>query len=120
MSKISKASKIKRDSPAMEKLLADKGLKLKEFKPGDLIEGIVVNISHGEILVDVGAKSEGIITGTELDDTDSSHKTLKPGERVLAKVLQAENDQGYIVLSLRKAEKERNGKMHKMPTILQQ
>jgi ribosomal protein S1 len=110
MSKVSKASKIKKDSPVMDKLLGNKGLKLKEFRPGDLIEGIVVNISHGEILVDVGAKSEGIITGSELSDSDNSHKMLKPGDKVLAKVLQAENDQGYIVLSLKKAEKERKWK----------
>ena len=105
-----KASKIKKESSVMAKLLEDKGIELKELHPGDLIEGVVIAVSHGELLVDVGAKSEGIVTGMELMDTDSSYKNLKPGDTVLAKVLQVENDQGYIVLSLRRAEKERKWK----------
>ncbi len=91
----------------MEQYLKDKDLDLKEYRVGDLIEGIVVSVSHGEILLDVGAKSEGIISGTELVDTDNTHKNLKPGDKILAMVMQAENEQGYIVLSLKKAEKDR-------------
>ena len=91
----------------MEALLKDSDLELKEYHPGDLVEGIVVSVSHGEVLLDVGAKSEGIISGSELVDSDSSHKNLKPGDSLLSMVLQAENEQGYIVLSLKRAEKDR-------------
>ena len=104
---MSKARKIRNDSEAMSKLLQSKGLAINELKTGEMIEGLVVSVSHREILVDVGAKSEGIISGAELMDADNTHKSLKPGDKVLAKVIQAENDQGYIVLSLKRAEKER-------------
>ncbi len=104
---MSKARKIRNDSDAMSKLLQSKGLAINELKTGEMIEGLVVSVSHREILVDVGAKSEGIISGAELMDADNTHKSLKPGDKVLAKVIQAENDQGYIVLSLKRAEKER-------------
>ncbi|MGD8744678.1 MAG: S1 RNA-binding domain-containing protein [Candidatus Woesebacteria bacterium] len=91
----------------MEKLIDKKGLDLKELKSGELIEGVVVNVAHGEVLIDVGAKSEGIVRGQELIDSDQTHKNIQPGDKILTKVLQAENDQGYIVLSLRRAERER-------------
>lgn len=94
----------------MKKLIDQKGLTMKELRPGELVEGVVVSISHGEILVDVGSKSEGVISGSELTDTDGMHKNLKPGDTVLTKIVQAENSQGYIVLSLKKAEKERKWK----------
>jgi len=104
---MTKARKIHKENSKMEAFLKDKELDLKEYRSGDLIEGIVVSVSHGEVLLDVGAKSEGIISGTELVDTENTHKNLKPGDKILAMVVQAENEQGYIVLSLKKAEKDR-------------
>jgi len=107
---MSKASQIHNENSAMKKLLEDKGLALKDFHVGDLIEGVVVSISHGEILLDVGAKSEGIISGSELVDSDNTHKSVKLGDKLFAKVIQLENSQGYIVLSIKKAESERKWK----------
>lgn len=102
-----KANKVHTDSSVMEKLIEDKGLEMKNLQPGDLVEGIVVSVDHGEILIDVGAKSEGIVKGAELVDADQTHKNIQAGDKILTKVLQAENDQGYIVLSLRRAERDR-------------
>lgn len=107
---MSKSKKVHKASSAMAKLLTEKDLQMKELIPGELIEGIVVSVSHGEVLVDVGAKSEGIVTGAELADADNSYKNLSPGDTVMAKVVQSENAQGYIVLSLRKAEKDKKWK----------
>lgn len=107
---MSKAHKVHKQDSAMAKLLQEKDLEMKELHPGELIEGIVVSVSHGELLLDVGAKSEGIVTGSELSDADNTHRNLKPGDTIMAKVVQAENAQGYIVLSLKKAEKDRKWK----------
>ncbi len=94
----------------MEALLKAKDVDVKQLHAGELLEGVVVSVTHGEILVDVGAKSEGIISGSELVDSDNTHKNLKPGDSLLVMVVQAENDQGYIVLSLKRAEKDRKWK----------
>jgi len=91
----------------MTKLIEEKGLEMKQLRTGDMVEGVAVAVSHGEILLDVGAKSEGMISGSHLVDNDNTHKNIKPGDKILAKVVQAENNQGYIVLSLKKAEGER-------------
>ncbi|MBU0534715.1 MAG: S1 RNA-binding domain-containing protein [Patescibacteria group bacterium] len=103
---MTKARKVHNEKSAMSKFISDKDLQMKELRVGDMINGVVVSASHREILVDVGAKSEGIITGSELTDADKSFKSLKPGDAISAKVVQAENAQGYIVLSLKKAEKD--------------
>jgi len=104
---MSKARRVYKKSSVMEKLIKDHGMDVKQLKRGELVEGIVVSVSHRELILDVGSKSEGIITGEHLVDSDKSYKNLKPGDLTLATVVQAENDQGYIVLSLRRAEKER-------------
>lgn len=104
---MTKAKKVHNPDSKMDALLKGKDLDIKEFSVGDFIEGVVVSVSHGEILVDVGSKSEGIISGAELLDSDSSHKNIKPGDSIMAMVLQVENEQGYIVLSLKRAEKDR-------------
>jgi small subunit ribosomal protein S1 len=95
----------------MAKLLVDNQIEIKQFEYGELIEGIVISVTHGELLLDVGAKAEGIISGEELLDTDKSYKNLKPGDTVLAMVIQPENHQGYIVLSLKRAEKDKKWKV---------
>jgi len=91
----------------MSKYLTDKDLQMKQFRLGDMVEGVVVNVSHEEILVDIGAKSEGIITRLELSEADKSYKNIQVGEKITAKVVQTENAQGYVVLSLKKAEKDK-------------
>jgi small subunit ribosomal protein S1 len=104
---MARAKQIHKDSSKMAKLLTEENLEIKQLVGGTLVEGVVVSISHDEILLDVGAKSEGIVTGQEMTDDLQTAKNLKVGDSVLVKVLQAENDQGYIVLSLRRSAKER-------------
>ena len=104
---MSKARKIQKDNPKMAKLLESKNMSIKQFQTGELIQGVVVAASSREVLVDVGAKSEGIISGADLVDEDRTYQNLKPGDSVLAMVVQVENDQGYMVLSLKRAEKDK-------------
>lgn len=104
---MSKAIKVQKTSSIMQKLLDENPQEIKQLRTGDLIEGHILSVSHGEILVDIGAKSEGIISGAELEDSDRSYKDLKPGDEIVAIVLQYENDQGYTVLSFKRAEKDR-------------
>lgn len=86
------------------------GYKVPSFNYGNIIEGTVVSLSHSAILLDIGAKSEGIISGREMEENPGFWKTLKVGDKLSAFVVQAENDQGYTVLSLRRAYPERRWK----------
>lgn len=87
----------------MAELLAKTGYNVPAFTYGSIVEGKIVSINHGEILVDVGAKAEGMISGKELEENPGLWKSLKVGDDLSAFVVQSENDQGYLVLSLRKA-----------------
>ncbi|EKD92572.1 MAG: RNA binding S1 protein [uncultured bacterium] len=75
--------------------------------PGELIEGKVIDVSKNRILVDIGGVNIGIISGREARDTMNTIKTLNQEDAIWACVLESENEEGFVVLSLRKASQER-------------
>ena len=92
----------------MEELLAEQDADIKSFKHGDVVEGTVVRIDKDEILVDIGAKSEGVVSNRELFGRNTeSQPALAIGDVVLVYVLQPESPEGHVVLSLRRAGLER-------------
>ncbi len=87
----------------MAELLARTGTIIKNFARGDIIEGTVVSRRRNEILLEVGAKSEGIIDPSEVEEDPALYHEIKVGDKITAAVVYPENDQGYLVLSLSRA-----------------
>lgn len=73
----------------------------KIFKKGDLVRGKVMVIKKGEILVDVGGRTEGIVQGKELK-LEGEVVEKEVGDDVLAYVVKGENEFGQVELSIRK------------------
>jgi small subunit ribosomal protein S1 len=89
--------------------LLDNTYQFKEIKRGAVLTGTIVRISPQEILVDVGSKSEGIISGRELEHLPADVLSeLKVGEEVMTFVVSPEDRNGNIVLSLSRAQAERD------------
>jgi len=78
--------------------------------PGTLVEGVVVAVFKNKILLDINGISTGLISGREAKDAEDTLKTIKIGDALSAYVIEGENDEGYIVLSLRKANQEKTWK----------
>ena len=92
----------------MEELLNEQSGEIRSLKHGDVVEGTVVRIDKDEILVDIGAKSEGVVSNRELYGRNTeSQPQLSIGDVVLVYVLQPESNEGHAVLSLRRAGLER-------------
>jgi small subunit ribosomal protein S1 len=92
----------------METLLNQEGLALDFPQPGEIRTGVVASISPTQILVSVGAKSEGVITGRELDSiSDEERAALQVGQEILVYVLNAEDDSGNVVLSYTRAQEQK-------------
>jgi len=79
-------------------------------EPGELIEGTIIDVQKHRLLVDIGGVNTGIIAGRETRDSQDTIKTAKVGDDVLASVLESENEEGFVVLSLRKAGQDRTWK----------
>ena len=105
-----KSYRVNNPNSLMEDLLKNSPLQIKQFKPGDLVDGVVVNMSNDQILVDIGSKSEGVVLKDEFTENHELEKTLKVGDNVSCVVIQSEDKQGYALLSLKRAEKEKTWK----------
>ena len=88
---------------------ADADYGYKRVKYGDIVAGTVVRVEPREILIDIGAKSEGVVAQKELEgmSPDAINK-IQIGEQVLAFVLKSEDREGNVVLSLSRAQMERD------------
>lgn len=70
---------------------------------GDLVEGSVIGIEKSRLYVDLQPYGTGIIYGREFIGARDIIKKINPGDSIAAKVVETENDEGYIELSLKEA-----------------
>jgi small subunit ribosomal protein S1 len=95
------------EQESMEALLEKEGLGIDFPQAGEMRTGVVASISESEILVSVGAKSEGVISGREFDQIDTAERTaLKVGDEIPVYILSPEDKNGNLVLSLSRAREE--------------
>ncbi|GAC1406510.1 MAG: hypothetical protein NVSMB49_26170 [Ktedonobacteraceae bacterium] len=91
----------------MEALLASTSAPIN-IKRGDVVEGVLVRIDQDEILVDIGLKSEGVLSTRELPASGyGSFSELHLDDKVLVYIIQPETQEGHAVLSLKRANTER-------------
>lgn len=75
---------------------------LKNFREGEIIIGKVLGLSKGLVTVDVGFKSEGMISHSEFPEAE---KDLKIGDEIEVFLERVEDNNGIVVLSKEKANK---------------
>ncbi len=86
----------------MDDLLASES-SVKQITSGETITGTVLSLKKHEVLIDLGPQGVGIVPRREVGFS----RSLAEGDEVTASVVDAELDNGYSLLSLRKAAKER-------------
>lgn len=93
----------------MEALLEAEGLTIDFPKRGEIRKGTIASISDGQILVSVGAKSEGIIAGKEFESIDEeTRESFEVGDEITAYVVTPEDSNGNLILSYTRALEEKN------------
>ncbi|MFZ1458722.1 MAG: S1 RNA-binding domain-containing protein [Candidatus Saccharimonadales bacterium] len=85
----------------MDDLLASETV--QQLALGETVEGTIISVHKHEVMVDLGPLGVGIVPRREI----GFGKELNPGESVTASVVETEMDNGYSLLSLRKAAKDR-------------
>lgn len=106
-SSVKTPSESQKEPQTMEELLAQTGGLNLGMKKGETVEGTVLSVTPREVLVDIGKKSFGIIANWELEQVKDYAATLKAGDKIVAQVINPENELGYTVLSVRKTSTER-------------
>jgi small subunit ribosomal protein S1 len=92
---------------SMETLLQEEGLNLDFPKQGEIRTGVIASIGDNEILVSVGTKSEGVISGKEKEQIPPEIlATMQIGQEIPVYVLNPEDPSGNLVLSYNRAREE--------------
>ncbi|MCK9379375.1 MAG: S1 RNA-binding domain-containing protein [Candidatus Moranbacteria bacterium] len=94
------------DSSPMGKLLSENPIEIPEV--GSIMEGTVIEASSSLVLLDLGAIGTGIVLGKESRDGMGLSKKLKPGDKISATLMDLENEDGYVELSIREASHEKS------------
>jgi len=97
-----------KSSNPMSELTADE-ISYKQVKYGDIVAGTVVRVAPHEILVDIGTKSEAGVATKEVDELGREGLSkIHVGDEILAFVLRPEDYESGTILSLARAQEERD------------
>ena len=92
---------------SMESLLAQEDVSLDIPKSGELRTGMIASVTGDEILVSIGAKSEGVIPSREYAQLPEDFRnSLKVGDEVQVYIVSTESRHGTILLSIQRALEE--------------
>src|SRR6201984_1186718 len=81
---------------------------MPDFREGSIVKGRILEIRPREVLVDIGYKSEGVISIAEFEDIEN----LEVGDEVDVLLERLENDEGMVGLSKEKAAHRQNWKQN--------
>ena len=93
----------------MAALLDEEEFGLKPPRRGEIRTGTIARVTDSDIMVDIGYKSEGVIPEREFDQlTEEQREELKVGTEVTVYVLRTGGPSGIVLLSLSRAEEEKD------------
>jgi len=87
---------------------------MPDFREGSIVKGRILEVRPREVLVDIGYKSEGVISLSEFEDVEN----LEVGDEVDVLLERLENDEGMVVLSKEKAAYRQN--WNKIASVFQE
>lgn len=95
-----------KNAQTMSDLLAS-GAEIRILKAGDMVEGTIISVTKNEVYLDLEGYGVGVVRGRELYDDQATLNSLKPGDKITASVVETENREGNVEMSLRQAGHER-------------
>ena len=92
-----------------EQMLEDS---IKTIHSGEVVEGTVIDVKADEIVLNIGYKSDGILTKNEYtnDSSVDLRTVVKPGDTMEVKVLKVNDGEGQVVLTYKRLAADRGNK----------
>ena len=72
---------------------------IKAFTDGEIVKGVVVDVTRDEVMIDIGFKSEGYIPASEFDAGQGDLPAVQAGDEIDVYIVRREDSEGQIVLS---------------------
>lgn len=93
---------------SMEDFEEEINASFRRFAEGDRVTGVVVSVEEEEVILDLNTFSQGVIPAGEYSDDPSFHAMdeIRTGDSLTAVVLDSDDGQGRVLLSLKEAKEE--------------
>lgn len=84
----------------------------KTIHAGEVVEGTVIDVKPEEVILNIGYKSDGVLTRSEYTNDSSVDMTavVKPGDKMEVKVLKVNDGDGQVILSYKRLAADRGNK----------
>ena len=84
----------------------------KTIRNGEVVEGTVIDVKEDEAILNIGYKSDGILTRNEYTNEPGTDLTtiLKPGDTLEVKVIKVNDGEGQVLLSYKRLTAEKGNK----------
>ena len=84
----------------------------KTIHNGEVVEGTVIDVKADEAILNIGYKSDGILTRSEYTNEPNVDLTtvLKPGDKMEVKVVKVNDGEGQVILSYKRLALEKGNK----------
>ena len=100
-------NKNKEKPMTMEALLKDQDLNIDLPQSGQIRKGTIASVTPSQVLISIGAKSEGVVSSRDLEQLTSEERDeLEVGQEVYVYVISPEDNNGNVVLSLKRAQEQ--------------
>lgn len=85
---------------------------LKTIRTGEVVEGTVIDVKPDEAVLNIGYKSDGILTRNEYTNESNVDMTtvVKPGDKMEVKVLKVNDGEGQVLLTYKRLAADRGNK----------
>ncbi|HSM72497.1 MAG TPA: S1 RNA-binding domain-containing protein [Anaerolineales bacterium] len=91
----------------MEALLKEQDIEIDLPQSGQVRKGTIASVSPSQVLVSIGAKSEGVVSSRDLEQlSEEDRDALEVGKEVHVYVISPEDSNGNVVLSLKRAQEQ--------------
>jgi small subunit ribosomal protein S1 len=95
------------NNQTMESLLKEQELNIDLPQTGEIRKGHIASVGPSQVLVSIGAKSEGLVSGKELEQLSAEERdALEVGQEIYVYVVSPEDANGNVVLSLKRAQEQ--------------
>lgn len=101
-------SNLKKNDSALAQMMKSASDLFAFIKEGDLVEAKLLKRTPKAVYFDLGRFGTGIVYGSEILNAKEVLKNLKVGDAISAKVLEVDNEDNYIELSLAEAGKQKS------------
>ncbi|MBI4118942.1 MAG: S1 RNA-binding domain-containing protein [Parcubacteria group bacterium] len=92
-----------KEAITMKELLQEKSVPLSLPKVGDVMSGTVIEKARNRIYLDLNGFRTAVLYKTEIEASNNNFQDIKKGDGLTVKIIELENKDGYVEVSLTQA-----------------